>query len=376
MHILKLFLLSTLIVYTIAQVKTVGSTQAKVGVPVDSRTPVIAIISQPATTYNGKFPDAGNNWSEVVGSYVDWVQQTGAEAAIIPFDMPWAVLTQVLSQTNGMVLPGGAAELVDAKNNNQTTEYQNRLHSIINWAKKENKEGRYYPVWGTCLGFEELVISFSGNDGKALQDGFNDQAKYHPVELYSDFWKSEFFGKLSVSNTLIKHVFDRPISYYYHSEGIDVKHFESIKALSNNIRILGSSNSDAGRKFGAIFEAKAFPMWFVQFHPEKHQFEKRESYKPMDRSESTIKVMSSFVFKLVELARPRSHVFDQIPTSIQSYFSYYKNPIWSPSKAFERIYMFKNYFGLPKEKPAQSKLQRLLSVLKKNVAKATTVLSN
>jgi len=56
------------------------------------------------------FPNAGENFSEVVGSYVDWVEQTGAEVALIPFDMPWTTLTQALSLTQGMVLPGGAAE--------------------------------------------------------------------------------------------------------------------------------------------------------------------------------------------------------------------------------------------------------------------------
>jgi len=343
---------------------------------VDNRIPVIAVISQPATTYNTKFPDAGNNWSEVVGSYVDWVQQTGAEVALIPFDMPWEVLTQVLAMTNGMVLPGGAAELVEFEKKNATTDYQNRIHDIIGWAKKQNSGKGYYPVWGTCLGFEELVIHFNENSGHALQNGFDDKAKYHEVDLKPEFWKSKFFGHLSVSEDLIKGVFNKPIAYYYHSEGIAVDHFQATPALSKHLTLLGSSKTDASREFGAIFESKDFPMYFVQFHPEKHQFEKREAYKPMDRSQNTIKVMSSFIFKLVDLARKNAKPLDMIPSNIQGYFPYYKQPIWSPSKAFERIYMFKNYFGLPKATPPKSRLMRLLSALKKNVGTADKVLGN
>jgi len=336
-------------------------------------------MSQPATTYNSKFPDAGENWSEVVGSYVDWVQQTGAEVALIPFDMPWETLTQVLSMTDGMVLPGGAAELVDFKNASKTSPYQNRISQVLGWVKHQNLvKKRYYPVWGTCLGFEEMVIHFAGNLGSALQDGFDDHAKYHAVNLKEDFWKSEFFKGLSVGKDMINSVFNAPIAYYYHSEGIEVNHFKNHGngALGKHLRLLGSSKNDAGREFAAIFESKDLPMWFVQFHPEKHQFEKRESYKTMDRSEATIRVMSSFVFRLVDLVRKNAHTLDEIPKAIQSYFPYYKQPIWSPSKAFERIYMFKNYFGLPKEKPAKSRLLRLLTTMKKDVDKADAILKH
>ena len=151
-----------------ADVKTADVKVTDTGV--DSRIPVIAVISQPATTYQKQFPAGGDNFSEVVGSYVDWVEQTGAEAALVPFDMPWNVLVKVLMKTQALVLPGGAAELVDFDKKNKTTEYQNRIHKIIEWAKKRN-ETQYYPVWGTCLGFEEAVLSFAGNDGAALQNG-------------------------------------------------------------------------------------------------------------------------------------------------------------------------------------------------------------
>jgi len=48
---------------------------------IDNRIPVVAILSQPATTYQRQFPDGGENFSEIVGSYVDWIEQTGASTA-------------------------------------------------------------------------------------------------------------------------------------------------------------------------------------------------------------------------------------------------------------------------------------------------------
>jgi len=72
------------------------------------------------------------------------------------------------------------------------------------------------------------MISFSENQGKALQDGFDDKGKYHEVYTREDFWKSKFFGNLDIDKKKIKSVFSKPIAYYFHSEGIDVEHFNSI----------------------------------------------------------------------------------------------------------------------------------------------------
>jgi gamma-glutamyl hydrolase len=159
---------------------TLNANAASTAEPADAKIPVIAVISQPATTYNSKWPEATHNWSEVVGSYVDWIEQTGAETALVPFDMPWNVMEQVLGQTQGMVLPGGAAELVDE--HHKTTEYQNRISRILRWVQYQNNNGIYYPVWGTCLGMESLMIHFNNNDGSMLQDGFDDKSQYHKVE--------------------------------------------------------------------------------------------------------------------------------------------------------------------------------------------------
>jgi len=72
------------------------------------------------------------------------------------------------------------------------------------------------------------MISFAGNLGSALQDGFDDKAKYHEVKLYDGFWKSKFFGNMGVDKKKIISVFSKPIAYYFHSEGIDLEKFNKI----------------------------------------------------------------------------------------------------------------------------------------------------
>lgn len=44
-------------------------------------------------------------------------------------------------------------------NGNQWT---NNLDFILEFAKKENDQGRPYPVWATCLGYEAVMYVTSG----------------------------------------------------------------------------------------------------------------------------------------------------------------------------------------------------------------------
>jgi len=124
---------------------------------IDNRVPIISILTQPATSFEKIIPEASDKYSEIVTSYVEWVEQTGSLAALVPWELPWNLLKSQLSKTQGLVLPGGGAELVEFHgiNPRKITKYQNRLAQIINWVKKENDKGNFFPVWGTCLGMQE-----------------------------------------------------------------------------------------------------------------------------------------------------------------------------------------------------------------------------
>jgi len=238
----------------------------------------------------------------------------------------------------------------------------------MQWVKQRNDKNIYYPVWGTCLGMEELVVSFSGNKPRSLQDGFDDKNAVHTVELNESFWKSKFFGQLDIPKKTLKDTFGHPRSYYFHGEGITPEHFKSFKQLNESLKILGTSKNASGKEFVSIVESIKYPIYMTQFHPEKTQFEKRIIYKNLDRSHSTISTMSSFAFKLVDNVRQYSKSITETPDFIQSFFPYYHQAINSPVKSFERIYVFKNYFKLTPDaeppKPKRVRMMRMLSSYK------------
>lgn len=62
----------------------------------------------------------------------------------------------IVNYTNGLLFPGGGQYL-------DTSLYRKFGEKLWYLALEKNQK-RYYPVWGTCLGFELLTILQAGED--------------------------------------------------------------------------------------------------------------------------------------------------------------------------------------------------------------------
>jgi len=240
------------------------------------------------------------------------------------------------------MLPGGAAKLMHYKAE-KTTAYQNKIADILDWAKERNLSGVYYPVWGTCLGMEESLITEDGNNPEAMSLGVDDINTMHPLDLTPKYWQSPFFKHLPISRNLAIRTYKQPVFYYYHHDGLTTEHFTR-EGLGKEFNLLATSKAANGKEFVALMEAKSIPLYLTQFHPEKNQFEKREFSNQLDRSPGTLKLLSSFIWRFTGLIRKRSKVFTpkQIPELLHKYLSYKKVARNSPVKSFAKIYLLHN----------------------------------
>lgn len=67
-------------------------------------------------------------------------------------------------------MPGGGPTLwANETSKEGFSELMKIAKYIIDLAKEANDKGDYFPIWGTCLGFEELLIALT-NDLKILDD--------------------------------------------------------------------------------------------------------------------------------------------------------------------------------------------------------------
>ena len=123
--------------------------------------PVIGILSQPlhsndTTTTPGNGNGNGNGGDDyIAASYVKWLEVGGARSIPIPYNAPpGALLDDLLGQINGLLLPGGSAPMPPA------------VTYLLDKIVQSNNQGRYFPVWGTCLGFEFLVTYAGGGENR------------------------------------------------------------------------------------------------------------------------------------------------------------------------------------------------------------------
>lgn len=246
----------------------------------------IAIFTQPNTLYEDLSDERDflEKNSYVASSYIKYVEATGSQTLIIPWDMPWGEMVPILENTHGIILPGGNAEII------KQNPYMDKIKKVLNWVKERNDKGFYYFVLGICMGYEQMLIS-EAEDHDVLESGFNHYDKT-PVNIpdIQIIKESKFFNNLSVLDLReALDVLSGPKNILYaHGDGISLEAYKKNPLLTNNTNLIGSSTYN-GKEFVAMLENNRYPLFSMQFHPEKNAWEKkRVPYVNLNRSKATV----------------------------------------------------------------------------------------
>ena len=75
---------------------------------------------------------------------------------------------------NGLLLPGGAIDLVD-HSTHEFTPYLMSQQLIVRWEIEAfHSKQDYFPIWGTCIGMLSLALSLA-NDSSVMESGFDSE---------------------------------------------------------------------------------------------------------------------------------------------------------------------------------------------------------
>ncbi|KAI2662278.1 Gamma-glutamyl hydrolase [Labeo rohita] len=209
--------------------------------------PIIGVLAQ--DVYD---PQPQKN-SYIAASYVKFLESAGARV------VPLIVL-----------FPGGGVSL-------ESSGYSKAAGIFYRLALEANSNGDYFPIWGTCLGFELLTLLTS--------------------------------GKLLLSHT--------------NTSGI---------ALPLNF------TDDGHNEFVSTMEAYDFPIYATQWHPEKNAFEWTRPYIP--HTPSAIKTTFYMAYFFVNEARKSFHSFPSTEEEEKALIYNYKPEYTGTQRAFEQIYFF------------------------------------
>ena len=115
--------------------------------------PVIGILTLPITVPSQRKLGA----SSFATSYQRWLEAGGARIVPIFFDSSKEELDFILTRVNGVFFTGGLVDFNPTVEDPLGSKYLATTQAIYEHVVKENKNGNYFPLWGTCLGFERMV---------------------------------------------------------------------------------------------------------------------------------------------------------------------------------------------------------------------------
>ena len=119
--------------------------------------PIIGVLTQ--TLEEGMKNDTkfANYSTYIMTAYVEFLESAGARVVPLVVGESKEVTLDKLSKLNGVLLPGGDGDYM---------EYGRFIFEKI---KEYNDNGTYYPVWGTCMGYEDMAAYVSKQGWNILE---------------------------------------------------------------------------------------------------------------------------------------------------------------------------------------------------------------
>ena len=284
--------------------------------------PIIGVLAQSGEAFKTFGP------SYIAASYVKYLESSGARVVPIMNNLTEKQIEKLFYSINGVLFPGGNVNLV-------SSGYARTARIIYELAVKSFNQGDYFPLWGTCLGFEYLLVLVSSSrDILSHTDSYN---LVLPLNFSQDYHNSRMFR--DIPNGLAKFLSSAPTTANFHHWSATVKAFKEDKIINEFFTILSTNSDRNGIEFVSTIEAKKYPFYGTQWHPEKNSFEwtLRRNIPHQAMSVKVTQYLSNF---FVNEARYSKHKFETLEEE-ESALIYNYCPVYTGKIAnFEQCYMF------------------------------------
>ncbi|XP_045766244.1 gamma-glutamyl hydrolase A-like isoform X2 [Maniola jurtina] len=292
--------------------------------------PILGVLSQEQSLYlHSKFPEE-NYTSYIAASYVKDIEKSGARVVPILIGKDRSYYRDIMGKINGVLFPGGATYF------NQSHGYADAGQHIYELAQELNNAGDYFPIFGTCLGFELLLILASGRGQKENRITCRSYEN-RPLNFTQNFRKSKMFRE--ASEDIIDILKNKDVTVNVHQFCIVDDNLKSHN-LTKDWRVTSYSNDENGVSFVASIEHKRYPFYGVQFHPEKSSFEWKLS-KNYAHSFEAVKANRYFMDFFVNECRKSQHSFANAAEE-NRYLIYNYEPRFTGvlGSSYQQCYMF------------------------------------
>jgi len=252
--------------------------------------------------------------------YSKWLESAGARVAVIPYNSDQKTLDLLFTSVNGILFTGGGLTLYA-----NTTYYTTALY-LFNKAVDANTKGDYFPVWGTCMGFQLLNILASGGNQTVLQRyAFDSEDLSMALSMTADIQSSRLFGPMAPSD-VVDILQKENVTANFHHDGVTPDDFYGSKPLSSFFYVLSTNVDRKGKAFVSTVEGKnGLPFYGNQWHPERPQFEWTPNVG-INHSTDAVRAMQYVANFFVAESRRNQHAFSD-PDFQRLYNVWSYNPV-------------------------------------------------
>lgn len=281
--------------------------------------PIIGVVAQ--EVYSPK----PNQTAYIAASYVKYLESAGARVVPVMINQTEEEYKALFNSINGILYPGGGVSIV-------SSGYERAAKIFYELAIEANDKGDYFPVWGTCLGFEQLTYLTSG---KLLLSSTNTSDVALPLNFTSEVKDSRLFK--GFPDDLMKDLASQPLTENSHKWSLAVTTYNTNEKLKKFYKVL-STNTDGKTEFVSTMEAYNYPIYGTQWHPEKNAFEWKKSHIP--HSPPAVKTTFYMAEFLVSEARKNTHRFKSEDDESRALIYNYNSVYTGAKSSFEEIYYF------------------------------------
>lgn len=220
---------------------------------------VVGIISVPLSPDKKFFSVCGDSY--LANSHIKWLKSQNIEPLVIPYNTK--NLKPYLKLVDGLYFPSGGAFAVTQP------EYYKCCKKLLHLAMKENDKGNYFPIWGCCMGFQQMLIITDGKDDtENFLEKFDSYGNLMCDIKFTTEGEQTRIAR-GIDDKIKKRLTRKKCSLNNHKLGISVRKFKKNKKLTDFYNIVGTSRDRKNKEFVTIIEARHYPFYAVQWHPER-----------------------------------------------------------------------------------------------------------
>lgn len=268
--------------------------------------PIVGVLSVPLGMGGCITSDADNDVDGASSCfhslYVKWLESAGARVVPIPFDDSDEELERLASSVNGILFTGGDTPIIHTH-----SQYMHAAAYLLNHTITSRD---YFPLWGTCMGIQTLSILVAGT-ADVLESGIftGVDPQMMVLNMTSAAKSSRLLGDATTPEKILEILRNEPVTTNLHHDGVDPATFLRNNKLNTFFSVLSTNKDTSGHAFVSTIEGRSKPVYAVQWHPERPQFDWTQPEGKVNHGAHAIEAMSWFSRFFVDETRKNARRF-------------------------------------------------------------------